>query len=87
MPRKLKPEELALVREVLHRWAPNRPELLERTDQNTLSPSERREVGELITKELMASGLGSDDEPTQRGIRLEALIDAVNRPNLKPNDN
>lgn len=88
MPRKLKPEEMALLHEVLERWAPpERPELRERAEQNALSPIERREVCELITKELMATGLGPRDEPTQRGLRLEALIDAVNRPNLRPNDN
>ena len=88
MPRKLKPDEMMLLHEVLERWAPpERSELRPLAEQNALSPIERREVCELITKELMATGLGADDEPTQRGLRLEALIDAVNRPNLKPNDN
>ena len=88
MPRKLKPEELALLREVFERrLPPERPELRERAEENALSAVERREVCEWIASELVETGLGPDREPTVRGLRLEALIDAVNRPNLKPNDN
>jgi len=88
MPRKLNAEEMALLHEVLERWLPpERPELRERAERNTLSAIERREVSELITKELMATGLAPNDEPTQRGLRLEALIDAVMRSDWKPNDN
>jgi hypothetical protein len=87
MPRKLKPDERALLCDVLQQWAPHRPELIDRIDRNVLSAIERREVCEFITNELMTSGLDPSDEPTPRGLRLEALIDAVNRPNLKPNDN
>ncbi len=87
-PRKLKPEELSLLHEVFERQLPpERPELRERAEENALSAVERREVCELIAMELMETGLGPDDEPTPRGLRLEDLIDAVNRPNLKPNDN
>jgi hypothetical protein len=61
--------------------------MLSRAEKNTLKGIERREVCELITKELMSSGLGPDDMPTARGLQLEALIDTVNRPNIKPDDN
>jgi hypothetical protein len=87
MPRKLKPEETALLHAVLERWAPERTDLRTAFDQNSLTPGQRTELCELITKEFVASGLGADNEPTPRGLLLEGLLDAVNRPNLKPNDN
>jgi hypothetical protein len=81
------PEETALLHEVLERWAPERTDLRTASDQDFLTAGQRTELCELITKELVASGLGADDEPTPRGLRLEGLLDAVNRANLKPNDN
>jgi hypothetical protein len=66
VPRRMRPSEIALLHEVLDRWLPpERQDLRERAEQDALSPIERREVSELITKELLATGLAASDEPTQ----------------------
>jgi hypothetical protein len=87
VPRRLKADELELLHEVVKHQAPARADLRSALESNALTLGQRRELCELIGKEFMDSGLGKDDEPSPRGLRLEALLDAVNRPNRKPGDN
>ena len=78
----LKPKEMELLREVLSNVEPPRDDLREAAEANTLTRDQREELCGLINAEFLRTGLSSDDEPTARGLELEALLDAVNRPNL-----
>lgn len=83
---RLKADATKLLIEVLEHQAPSRTDLRSALEIRALTPEQRREFCELISKEFLASGLGQNDEPTPRGLRLEALLDEVNRPNLKAGD-
>jgi hypothetical protein len=78
----LKSDELALLREVLQRRAPELLPLLAKAGANTLDRNERLRLCELISAEFAETGVGGDAEPLQRGLKLEALLDVINRPNL-----
>jgi hypothetical protein len=73
---------LELLREVLDRHAPQLLELLPRAAANTLERSERLRLCEVIAAEFATSGIGSDSEPLPRGLKLEELLDVLNRANL-----
>ena len=75
-------EERALLREVIHRQAPELLPMLPRAELNVLLPDERTRLCQLITTEFMQSGIGPDYEPLPRGRKLESLLDTINRPNL-----
>jgi hypothetical protein len=82
--RPLTTEELELMREVLKHHAPMDDDLKIAITKNALTADQRTLLCHLITLELVGTGLREDDEPNERGLRLEALLDEVNRPNLKP---
>ena len=82
--RPLNSEERALLREVIARQAPELMGMLPRADLNVLLPEERRRLCELIMTEFVQSGRGPDNEPVPRGLKLEALLDTINRANLFP---
>ena len=48
-------------------------------EQFELSDSIRRELIDAISTEFVETGLTDNNEPNQRGIRLEELLDALNR--------
>ena len=48
-------------------------------EQFDLSDSIRRELIDAISTEFVETGLGDNNEPNERGIRLEELLDALNR--------
>ena len=81
-PQPLSKEELALAREVIDAQAPRRSDLWGALQSQEMTPSQREELAHLITLEFAASGLRPDDEPNERGLRLESLLDEINRPNL-----
>lgn len=64
-----------LLREVLTR---RNPALLKEMKGIARPPHELvDELCELVTDEFSATGLRSDDEPNERGLRLETLIDEL----------
>ena len=80
----IRTEDLRLLREILEIRAPGRVrELLALVLAGTLTHADRAQLCELIGAEFAATGLGADSEPTQRGRRLEDLLDTINRPNTK----
>lgn len=84
--RPLKTDEVELLRQVLERHDPDLlPELLPRAQVNELSREERRTLCNLISDEFAATGLSEDSEPLPRGLKLEALLDLINEPNLEGN--
>ena len=74
---KLLPHEGKLLREVITRWRPDLLYLLNRLGNSLLTIEQREEIREAIADELIASGLDENNEPTQRGIMLEELIDRL----------
>ena len=48
-------------------------------EQFDLSDSTRRELIDAISTEFVETGLTDNNEPNQRGIRLEELLDALNK--------
>jgi hypothetical protein len=51
--------------------------LLSQIDRRPLTSDEREELRGVLVEELTAAGLGPGDEPTDYGLQLEALIDAL----------
>jgi hypothetical protein len=51
---------------------------------NLLNTRERKAICEAISTDFLYSGIGPDDEPLPRGLKLETLLDVINRPNLFP---
>jgi len=77
----LKPDELVLLEEVLTNQAPHLlGDLLQKAKSNTLTREDREVLIELTTMEFTWSGLKGDYEPNERGLKLENLIDTINRP-------
>lgn len=79
----LKAEHVSLLREVLERRAPDLlATLLPKAEANTLDRDERLWLCELIGAEFAETGLDADSEPLPRGLKLEEILDVINRPNL-----
>lgn len=45
----------------------------------SLAPEDRETLVEAISFEFAATGLQSDSEPNNRGLKLEELLDRINR--------
>jgi hypothetical protein len=58
-------------------------ELTARAASNDLTRQERQRICHLIMNEFSRVGLGNNYEPNPLGIELEALLDTINRPNLR----
>lgn len=56
--------------------------LSEKAMEGTLSPAEIDMLCEVISNEMMISGIEKTFEPNEYGKELEVLLDAVNRPRL-----
>lgn len=82
--RPLRPEEANLLREVVQKRAPELMALFSRIEANTLARHERLRLCELLGAEFAETGVGADSEPLPRGVKLEELLDLLNRPNLFP---
>ncbi len=83
MTHELSNDQAQLLREVIERQAPGNSDLLTHAERGTLDKEQRARVCRLIAAELCRSGLSGDDEPNDRGIALEHLLDTVNRPREK----
>lgn len=83
--RPLKVDEAFLLREVLVKRAPDvLASLLPKAQANTLDREERLRLCELIGEELAETGFDAESELLPRGLKLEELLDLINRPNLAP---
>jgi hypothetical protein len=74
---KLTQEERTLLHQVVQARCPEHGAAVERL--GNLNSDEKLALQQAIADELIASGLGDDDEPNENGLRLEALIDAIGR--------
>ena len=64
-----------LLEEVVRARAPEKLMLMAKVSAGSLSSDEREELREVLADALVEEGLGSDDEPNERGRLLEAAID------------
>jgi hypothetical protein len=69
--------------EVLGRRSPVASELLKAIESEQLSATQRSSLCEIVGAEFAERGLDSDSEPTNYGLRLERLLDLINRPNIQ----
>jgi hypothetical protein len=67
----------ALLAEVLTRQSPDLLPLLQR--QGDISEDDREALTTAISNEFTTTGMDGDYEPNSRGLRLERLLDEVNR--------
>jgi hypothetical protein len=83
--KRLTADQAILLREVFEKHAPElMSTVLPRALANTLELDERLHVGQLITYEFAATGVGQDQEPTPRGYELEELLSAFCHPDFLP---
>lgn len=82
MRKPLSSDEQTLLLDVVRRWRGDDDALLAAVTSGELSREQRSELCEIIGAEFAESGLDLQSEPTKYGLRLEQLLDAVNRPNL-----
>lgn len=71
-------EKQGLLHEVLSIRNADLLPLLEHLNQ--ISDEQRERLREVIADELMETGLDHDDEPNQRGLLLEDIIDTLGHP-------
>lgn len=76
-PISLRPARKELLVEIL---AERRPSLIPlATGPSGPSGAEARQIQDVLSDELCATGLGADDVPNERGLSIEELIDAFSQ--------
>lgn len=71
---------LGLIKQTLWKWSGEVPEargLLADERLNRLSEADVEVISDVLLKELLATGVDEESEPTQRGLELEAAIDWI----------
>jgi hypothetical protein len=71
------PRQKALVAEAVHHHNPEFIDVVDTLGTHKLTDQERERLREAIAAELCATALEAQDEPNQRGVVLEALIDLL----------
>jgi hypothetical protein len=74
---RLTPSERELLGEVLTKRAPDWLLKLDSLGHTPLSDEDRNTLREILTDELVETGLRPDSEPNARGHALEDLIDRI----------
>ena len=71
------PQQKALIAEVVQHHNPAFCDVIDTLGTRTLTDQERESLREAIATELCATGLDATDEPNQRGVELEEVIDLL----------
>lgn len=83
MEKEIPSESLSLLRRVMLKHAPEMvPQSIEKNPAE-MSEEERSQLIEILSLEFSETGLDSNDEPNERGLALEELLDRINRYNIK----
>jgi hypothetical protein len=77
--RQLQPDKVRLLREVILKQQPSLLSLLDVLNVSSLTVEQRESLREAVAAELCVTGLDKNDEPNDRGLQLEALIDYLGR--------
>jgi len=70
-------KESKLLKEILVKNAPSLLPVLDSVGLIPLTGEQREEIREAIADELLKTGLSENDEPNERGLLLESLIDRL----------
>jgi len=70
-------QELNLLREVVSTHCPSLLPIVVSIGSADLTTDQREEIRNALAAELVQNGLGEDDEPNERGLLLERLIDLL----------
>ena len=68
----------ALLQDVVRKQRPDLIGSLPKAESGALTANEKRAFINAVSREFTASGLGSGDEPNERGLLLESLLDRLN---------
>ena len=74
--------QLQLLRDVIGRRCPELRDRIQNSDISNLNRHERDLIVHTLALEFAEDGVGEDSTPNQKGLKIEALIDFINRPNL-----
>jgi hypothetical protein len=74
---KLSPKMIELLTEVIRKRCPHLIGLLASSQVTELTDFQRDELREAVTDEFCETGLREDDEPNERGLLLEDLVDRL----------
>jgi hypothetical protein len=87
--RNMRPEKAAMnlmLQEVVTRYCPIVAGTVENLDDLVLLTQQQLfDLSQAVGDELCRTGFDEDDEPTQRGLMLESLLDEVTRTSRKKN--
>lgn len=70
-------QELNLLKEVVSKHNPSLLPMINSIGQVPLSFEQRESIREAIADEFIETGVGENDEPNDRGLSLESLIDRL----------
>ncbi|MBP6940667.1 MAG: hypothetical protein KBB65_02745 [Syntrophorhabdaceae bacterium] len=73
----LKPEESDFLQKVLLKHHSSLLKIMDSIGMVPLTDEQREKLREVLANELLETGLGKDDEPNERGLLLEGLIDRL----------
>ena len=79
MKKQLTPQLKALLEEVVQKHRPDLLPLLPKAQSAALAADEQGAFLEAISSEFCATGRQADDEPNERGLLLETLLDCLNQ--------
>jgi hypothetical protein len=74
---RLKSEELELLRKVFWKRKPALLAYLDTLGRVALTIEQREEIRHVLADELCERGLNEDEEPNERGLKLDGLIGAL----------
>jgi hypothetical protein len=77
--RRLSPSDEALLREVVAKHDPTLLSLIDYLGITEITEEEREKLRGLLASELCETGLAENDEPNQRGLLMDDLIDILGR--------
>ena len=83
MKNRLTPQLMALLEDVVQKRCPDLASSLSKAQSFEFTDDERRALLNATSAEFSATGLAPDDEPNQRGLSLEALLDYLNQNQIK----
>jgi|GEM_PF-1124087 len=75
-------EQTLLLQHVVEKRMPGEAHMVHHAVQGTLTREERERICMAIAAEFAESGIDEESEPTGEGLKLEGLLDEIDRPNL-----
>ncbi len=77
MASRLNHQDIRLLKEIASKHNPSLLSVVTLVIKASVTIEQREQLREVIAMEFVRTGLGKDDEPNERGILLERLIDRL----------